>query len=61
MTQKILNNVDKDSEFYKFLDINVDFVEGIIRAIKFAVNYRYSLLEEFKKRPQIIKQKNFGY
>ena len=67
---KILNNPDdkhnakiiekkleKDSEFYKFLDINVDFVEGIIRAIRFDVNCRYSLLEELKKHPQIIKQK----
>ena len=41
----------------EYVSINGDFVEEIIKGIRIDVNLRYSLLEELKKRPQIIEQK----
>ena len=68
---KILNNQDdkhvakfiekkleKNNEFYKFIDINVDFVEEIVKSIRYDVKCKTTLLNEFKNHPQIIKQKN---
>lgn len=68
---KILNNHDdkqnakfiekkleKNNDFYKFIDINVDFVEEIIKSIRYDAKIKYNLMNEFKERPQIIKQKN---
>ena len=40
---------------YKNIDLN--FIEEIIKSIRFDVKIRYSLLEELKKRPQILKEK----
>ena len=40
----------------EYVSINGDFVEEIIKGIRIDVNLRYSLLEELKKRPQIIRQ-----
>lgn len=39
-----------------YAEIDSDFIEGVIQGIRIDVNRRYSLLEEFKKRPQIIRQ-----
>ena len=68
---KILNNpndkenakiiekkLEKNNEFYKFIDINVDFVEELIKSIRYDSKIKYRLMEEFKNHPQIIKQKN---
>jgi len=68
---KILNNendkevakfiekkLEKNNEFYKFIDINVDFVEEIVKSIRYDVKCKTTLLNEFKNHPQIIKQKN---
>lgn len=68
---KILNNpndkdnakiiekkLEKNNQFYKFIDINVDFVEEIIKSIRYDSKIKYRLMNEFKNHPQIIKQKN---
>ena len=66
-TQILNNSNDKINAGYiktKLLDIepsyknvDVNFIEEIIKSIRFEVKVRYSLLEEFKKRPQILKEK----
>ena len=63
---KILNDSDEISAKFivkkllknnrDYATINGDFVEEIIKGIRIDVGLRYSLLEELKKRPQIIRQ-----
>ena|GEM_PF-3217673 len=40
----------------EYVEIDSDFVERIIQGIRIDVNRRYSLLEELKKHPRIIRQ-----
>lgn len=40
-----------------YKNVDVKFIEELIKSIRFDVKVRYSLLEELKKRPQILKEK----